>query len=100
MVEAKAAAGKEDASKKSTSKTGIVLSTPIHIIVAPVSLIDRVNVNIAAARSPLFKKGRVTFLNAVNFDAPKAIAASSYIVGIASKEPISGLTQYEYVKDT
>ena len=100
IVEAKAAAGKVDASKKSTNKTGIVRSTPIVIIVAPVSLIDLVKVMIAAAISPLLRKGKVTFLKAVNFEAPNAVAASSYIVGIASNEPINGLTQYEYVNET
>ncbi len=93
MVAANAAAGKVEASKKSTNNTGIVLSNPIQIIVAPVSLIDLVNVIIAAAINPLFRKGIVTFLNAVNLDAPKADAASSYIVGIESKDPINGLTQ-------
>lgn len=93
IVAAKAAAGNVEASKKSTNRTGIVLSTPIHIIVAPVSLMDLVKVMIAAAINPLFKKGNVTFLKAVNFDAPKDVAASSYIVGMASNDPIRGLTQ-------
>lgn len=92
-VDANAAAGNVDASKKSTSKTGMVLSIPIQIIVAPVSLIERVKVIIAAAISPLFKKGKVTVLKAVTFEAPKAAAASSYIVEMESKDPINGRTQ-------
>ena len=93
IVDAKAAAGNVDASKKSTSKTGMVRSIPIQIIVAPVSLIERVKVIIAAAISPLFKKGRVTVLKAVIFEAPNAAAASSYIVEMESKDPINGRTQ-------
>ncbi|GAI94346.1 unnamed protein product [marine sediment metagenome] len=100
IVAANAAAGNVDASKKSTSRTGMVLSVPIQIIVAPVSLIDLVKVIIAAAIRPFFKNGIVTVLNVVIFEAPKTEDASSYIVGIASNDPINGRTQYAYVKET